>query len=500
MSLAVVRRALRSDQRNVLVEAPAGCGKTFEAAGLATELGTQLDHGAEVLLLAHTNAAVQEFMRRARNTRARVKPTTIDAFCLELLTPYATRLGMPSPLRRFLGDRADRIPFAQLAPRAVDLLTRCPAIATMLACRYPFVILDEHQDASVPQHEVVGAFRQLGLCRVRVFGDPMQAIYDADEGRTIAWERLSNEAGVAVSLYAPQRWSEHPHLGEWILHARGELQAGRPLPLPEAPPSVQVRRVPGLACAGFGRGNAGVVGPIVRQFVTNSRGSAAILSRHNNHVWGLHIAAACQLRLKEGAEFNDAYVLLQRAVTSLGNSPRLAMCLVDHIESVSTGLDQAKLRAISAALQPDGIDYGRHRIIRDFLHKFEHLYSTPDLWTVCETAKAIIAEPPDWLTIRMPMSMRLLGQLRPRPEDDPAECLDEVIARFKAGAPRLDRSVSTIHKAKGLEFDHVLVANFTAAHFGDDEMSRRIAYVALSRARRAITLLVPGESPSPLLG
>src|ERR1700730_16168848 len=101
MSLAVVRRALRSDQRNVLVEAPAGCGKTFEAAGLATDLGTQFAHGAGVLLIAHAIAAVQEFMRRARNTRARVKPTTIDAFCLELLTPYATRLGMPSPLRRF---------------------------------------------------------------------------------------------------------------------------------------------------------------------------------------------------------------------------------------------------------------------------------------------------------------------------------------------------------------------------------------------------------------
>jgi DNA helicase-2/ATP-dependent DNA helicase PcrA len=96
--------------------------------------------------------------------------------------------------------------------------------------------------------------------------------------------------------------------------------------------------------------------------------------------------------------------------------------------------------------------------------------------------------------------MRLIGQLRPQPHDDPLECLDAIVARIKAGAGRLTRSVSTVHKAKGLEYDHVMIGNFSAAHFGDDEMSRRIAYVALSRARRSITLLVPKQQPSPLLG
>jgi hypothetical protein len=50
-----------------------------------------------------------------------------------------------------------------------------------------------------------------------------------------------------------------------------------------------------------------------------------------------------------------------------------------------------------------------------------------------------------------------------------------------------------------LEYDHVLIGNFSASHFGNDEMSRRVAYVALSRARRSITMLVPADQPSPLL-
>lgn len=206
------------------------------------------------------------------------------------------------------------------------------------------------------------------------------------------------------------------------------------------------------------------------------------------------------MRLNEGAEYETAYALIENAAANLGNPRPLAMTLVEHVKSVSTGLDAAKESAISSALKADRVDYGRHQIIRDFLAKYEPLYAVPDLATFCKVAKSIVTEPPSWLTLRMPMSMRLVGQIQPRPQDNGADCLDEVVARFKAGMRRPQRCVSTIHKAKGLEFDHVLVGNFSEAHFADDELSRRIAYVALSRARRSVTFLVPGASPSPLLG
>ena len=119
MTLENVRRALRSESRDILVEAAGGCGKTFEASELAAELGSCLSEGSEVLLLAHTNAAVQEFIRRTRGSGARVRPTTNDAFCVELLGPYAGRLGLPTPLRRWVGAGVDRIPFGNLAPQVV---------------------------------------------------------------------------------------------------------------------------------------------------------------------------------------------------------------------------------------------------------------------------------------------------------------------------------------------------------------------------------------------
>jgi hypothetical protein len=500
MTLAETRALLRSTQPNVLVEAPAGCGKTFEAAELARDAGLGLPEGASVLVLAHTNVAVQEFSRRVRNTGARVHPTTIDSFCVDLLESYAGRLGLPSPLRRHVGLGAGRLPFSALAPAAANLLSRCTTITTMLAARHPVVILDEHQDSNLLQHQVVSSFGRHPGCRVRVFGDQMQAIYEADTTGGLTWAQLLTEAASSSSLTEAQRWRDDRALGDWILAARTELRAGRALPLRDAPPSVTVRRIQGLRCAGFGHGNAGQLARPVQDFTRQVEGSMAVLSRHNNHVWGLHIAAGGTVRLNEGADYEGAYGLIEAAVANRHSAQRLTQCLVEHIRSVSTGFDAAKSDAVQRALLSDRIDYGRHRVLRPFLECFQPLYDAPSLATFCQTAKAIREAPPSWLTIRMPGSMRLVAQIRPQPNDDPLECLDAIIARIKAGAGRLTRSISTVHKAKGLEYDHVMIGNFSTAHFGDDEMSRRIAYVALSRARRSITLLVPEQQPSPLLG
>lgn len=72
MGLSDVRAALRSDAPLIIVEAPAGCGKTFEAVACAIDLAVGLCDQQEVLLLAHTNAAVAEFKRRTRRERVRV--------------------------------------------------------------------------------------------------------------------------------------------------------------------------------------------------------------------------------------------------------------------------------------------------------------------------------------------------------------------------------------------------------------------------------------------
>jgi DNA helicase-2/ATP-dependent DNA helicase PcrA len=61
-----------------------------------------------------------------------------------------------------------------------------------------------------------------------------------------------------------------------------------------------------------------------------------------------------------------------------------------------------------------------------------------------------------------------------------------------------EKAISTIHKAKGLECGSVIVMPCDAKNFPDKPDARCLLYVALSRAKSSLLLVVPRSSPSPL--
>lgn len=81
MSDASVHAALRSDAPLVVVEAPAGCGKTHQGADYAGEIGC-VNGSGRPLILTHTHAACSVFSDRTKGTRARVDIRTIDSVIL----------------------------------------------------------------------------------------------------------------------------------------------------------------------------------------------------------------------------------------------------------------------------------------------------------------------------------------------------------------------------------------------------------------------------------
>ncbi|MFC1463105.1 ATP-binding domain-containing protein [Verrucomicrobiota bacterium] len=95
--------------------------------------------------------------------------------------------------------------------------------------------------------------------------------------------------------------------------------------------------------------------------------------------------------------------------------------------------------------------------------------------------------------------MRLLGSLRNVGDGDYEKALARAIQIRKDSTRIPRRFVTTIHKAKGREFDHVMIAHCGGKNFADDDDARRLVYVAMSRCRKSITFLVPGAEPSPLL-
>jgi DNA helicase-2/ATP-dependent DNA helicase PcrA len=62
-----------------------------------------------------------------------------------------------------------------------------------------------------------------------------------------------------------------------------------------------------------------------------------------------------------------------------------------------------------------------------------------------------------------------------------------------------ERAISTIHKAKGLECDSAIVMPCDAKTFPDTTEARCLLYVALSRAKKRLLLVVSRANPSPLL-
>lgn len=491
-----MREALRSAAWLVAVEAPAGCGKTHEAAEAAADLAEGLPMGRELLLLAHTNAAVSEFRRRLRQRRARVRASTLDAFALELITHYAAPLGLPWPI--IPGDGPGQVPFRGLAPKAAELLRRAPSLAKALGLHYPVVFIDEHQDTRVEQFDFVRAIVEAGEGRLRTFGDPMQAIYGMDP--LIDWADHCQHADRVEVLEEPHRWAELPELGAWVCEAREELKRGGTLPLASRPECVNVRMVPGTHDSqnpNSTRVQPELIRPL-RWIASVLEGSLVILTRYNAHARGLNSALRGTVVIQEGADFEPAYRALNEAEAVVGQPREMALALVDLLRATCTGLNRRLTDQITRSLHADRIDRGRRERIRPLLQFLTPLYTSPDLATWCEAIRRVLASPPAWLKIDLRMNLRVLAGLRPGPDDSGRELLDRATRRYREGAPPPLRCVSTIHKAKGQEYDHVIIVAVGASAFPDSVEGRQLLYTAISRARKSVTLVIPEQGPSPL--
>lgn len=500
---AALRQLLRSEARRVLIEAPAGCGKTHEAASLAMDAVGQLSVGQKILLLAHTNAAKEEFTRRTKSAGGRIEVSTIDSMSARILGPYASAFGLPTPLERNIGPRGEGVPFRDLALKTVELFARAPTIARLEGAKFPLIIGDEHQDADANQHSVLMRLADAGGGRLRLFGDPMQGIFEV--GDAVPWSELKEQVDACGRLDVPKRWRmtrETRLLGEWILEVRAALEGGRPLPLATAPESVAVARCDQTRGNAYRQRNPQAIRPHVLQFVQAAgQDSLSVLTFPNDAVLTIESAAHfLGLKVNEGADYEDAYRLLDRAIEADGDPARISHLLLDHIRSSSVGVRQDDHDRLAGMFGPDQIVRPPRGRLSPFSRVFEPIYrdcSLLGLFAACRRVRTV--DIPDF-RLRKVLCLRLLANLSKQDGDAAKDELSAVIAARKALSAKPTRAASTIHKAKGLEFGRVLIAFCGSSHFPDTELRRRLLYVAISRATNALTLHVPTDSPSPLIG
>lgn len=217
------------------VTAPAGCGKTQ----LIADTLSLHDGVRPILILTHTNAgaaALRLRLQRARVRASAYRVTTIDGFAMRLIASFPLRSGH-DPRILEIGDARNDYPAIRTA--AARLL-QAGHLSDPLRATYARLIVDEYQDCNLVQHAIVDELAT--VLPTSVLGDPMQAIFGFAGNQLVQWHGHVEARFPAIgALGTPWRWRNAgtEPLGQWLLQARAQLQAGRPVSLQGAPAEVQ---------------------------------------------------------------------------------------------------------------------------------------------------------------------------------------------------------------------------------------------------------------------
>jgi hypothetical protein len=504
VSDASVRAALRSNAPLVVVEAPAGCGKTHQGADYAGEIGCTNASGRP-LILTHTHAACSVFSDRTKGTRARVDIRTIDSVIGQIASAYHKGLGLPADTAAWVRQRKDGYP--ELALKVAALLKRHPMIASSVAQRHPVVICDEHQDSSGDQHSVVMAFHDQGA-RVRIFADPMQNIFNDKplEGSFphCDWNDLRKKAQAFEELDFPHRWVKGcPALGAWILTARNALKAGAKVELRSGlPDSVEI-------VFAENRAQKNLEYQLSKQdrkridVFQQAQTSLLILTRHNQTARSFRGFFNRNISLWEGHTRFGLERLVGAINTAQGDRVTLAAAVVKFMDDVGKGFSPSAFGNAFEQEVREGCTRNRkgkpgmiqqlahflvtnptHQGVAKMLHRLSEL----------KTTEAAFAD------IQMDCHKEFWDAVRLGDFETVDVGFAEITHRraYSRSKPP-DRAISTVHKAKGLECDSVIVMPCDARTFPDKPDARCLLYVALSRARSRLQLVVSRDNPSPLL-
>ncbi|WP_333983738.1 UvrD-helicase domain-containing protein [Burkholderia gladioli] len=505
MSDEAVARLLRSREPLVIIEAAAGCGKTYQGASYAQEVVKSLGDG-RLLILTHTHAACSVFADRTRAAGSRVEIKTIDALIAQIALAYHQPLNLPRNLTAWAWQNGGE-GFEIMAARVSGFLRVQPMVARALACRYPVIICDEHQDSSVDQHGVVMSLLAAGA-KVRIFGDPMQRIYGAKSNKAVLEDRARWEAlktsGASERLITPHRWEGGClRLGAWVIKARQSLEQGTPIDLADnLPPSVRV-----LEGNDISRTRTGYQlskehrAPIDNVLRNNPQ--MMILASQNDLVTALRAFWRRTVPIWEGHTREALGALVQTLRDGHGNAEAMAQGVITFMGSVAVGFSPSShgdrlIQEIRAgAVRPTtGKPAHIQAIARCLLNDPTHTGVSKALSKISDLVKVAAS---GFDTVKIDHRSEFRDAVRIGQFEGADEGFAEV-SRMRSYS-RLSppqKVLSSIHKAKGLECDHAMLMACDTAQFTSTLYAKSKLYVALSRARRSLTLVVSTSSPSPL--
>lgn len=498
-----VAEALRSASRLIVVEAPGGCGKTFQGASYARDVAPTLGEG-RLLILTHTNAACDVFADRTRKYSQRTEIRTIDGLISEIAGAYHRALGLPVEVGAWARRQTDG--YGVVARKTAGLLASNPMIAECLARRYPVIICDEHQDASAEQHAIVMDIHSAGS-RLRVFADPMQQIFSGSQSEAAAaqqrWANLKDVADRFEELDQPHRWeNSQPSLGAWILNARAILRDGGQIDLTANLPAGLTVHYADNTAQRHGGFSVAQNESRAMYAAANGREPLLVLTGQNAMVTSLRAFFNRRLPIWEGHVRDGLASLVDHANANQGNPGELARGVLAFIGAVASGFSPSAFgdRFVAEAENRCATRCaGKPRLLQSMARQ---IVDSPDhrgISRALERLQELVANEAAFAGVRVDHSREFAEAIQLGKFDDVDEGFAEIARRRTYSRPKLPaKAISTIHKAKGLEFDNVMLLPCDRGNFSNSHAARSKLYVALSRATRNLILVVSRGQPTPL--
>jgi len=499
-----IANLLRSDASIVVIEAPAGCGKTHQAASYAADAAASLQ-SARLLVLTHTHAACSVIAERTQEYHDKIDIRTLDSLINRIAMAYRLSLDLPEDVSAWARQHG----YELLATKVANLLRSNPIIAKHLARLFPIVICDEHQDSNEAQDEIVQLLGKQGAL-LRVFGDPMQTIPGGRGQNDIAaaaltrWDALKDQAAFG-ELEAPHRWmTTNPDLGEWILSIRETLKNEQPIDLKgRLPRGVNVKFAENespisanylLAPENWNDLNA----------LLNEDKQMLLIAGSNATIQSLRGTFRPRFSIWEGHTRNYLEKFIDALNDSAGNLDTKASAFVDCLKSLLVGFSGGRYgdRLIQEVRAPS--DNPRGQIPPQLKVMAEFIRADPNhigFSKAAEYLKGLIAQNADGFSaLHIDYQRELDDLIKLKGYNDPLTGFAEISQRRSRAYPKPPRkALSTVHKSKGLEAEHVLVFACDRGHFPETHVKRNLLYVALSRATESVTIIASRNNRSPLV-
>lgn len=463
---------------------PAGAGKTHLLAAAAKNV---VEGGGKVLVITHTNAGVHAVAARLKRfgVTTGVQVTTITSLAFRLARAYPV-LGERIVPRVMVPD--DSRAYVRAAGRALA----CAHIQAVFRASYTHVLVDEYQDCNIEHHTMVLKIKD-AVGSVGVFGDPLQAIFGFSD-ELPSWDEVLREFPEHSDITPePRRWAGHNEaLGTWLFKIRSHLTAGRVLQLdnPHHPPGVRFTDT---------SGNYQGVASAARSALSLPPDETVLVISARHTASGRRIAG----------QLDGLYTVMEEVAGNFIGSRLTKLIDSDPDGYASWLFDFTKeCHAKSGLLDPDplGKCYVRGRTaahllgtsakrepVRTTIEALDRVVKNPTLSELAAAMDVIPRSPGIRLHSHEAWYDAKAAIRGAAAQGGDKSLLHTELAKARdslrhAGRRERRRIISRTLLVKGLEYDHVIIAD-AGNHTEVNDL-----YVALTRARKSIHILANGAS------